>query len=105
MPISLRHLRRFFMPRPASGNASRLLLAFPFTRRRFVLAPRSRFLQGNLQLLDRRLREDCPVVTQQMIGMNFAAAHQLDAFEVARTELEIAVAVLCYLDQQDGLID
>src|SRR6266550_9540824 len=105
MPISLRHLRRFFMARSTPRNASRLLLAFPLARRLLVLTPRCRLLQRNLQLLDRRLRENRPIIAQQVKRMNFVPGDQLNALEIARTEFKIAVAVFRHLDEEDSLVD
>src|SRR5579862_1910744 len=105
MPISLRHLRRFFMPRASARNARSLLLAFAFTlaARRLVLALRSRILQRELQLLDRRLRKDHLLIAQQMIRMHLIARDQLTAFNIPRAEFEIPVPVVRNFYQQHRL--
>src|SRR5215470_4738090 len=93
------------MTRAAPGNSSCLLLAFTLARRRLVSAPRSRILQRNLQLLNCGLRKDYPVVAEKVIRMHFVSSHQLNTFQVSRTEFEIAIAVLRHLDQQRRLVD
>src|SRR5579883_1729949 len=80
MPTSLRHLRRFVMPRPPPGHAGRFLS--PLLRFRLAFAPLRRLAQRYLQLFDRGLRKDDPVVAQQVIGMALVARDQFGPVEV-----------------------
>src|SRR3974390_1180655 len=104
MRSSLRHLRRFFSPSAAAAFFPRLLRRFVFASARLALLFRNRTLQRNLQLLDRRMREDHSVMPQQVIWMHFIPAHQLEPVDIARAQLQIAVVVLGGLYNENRLL-
>src|SRR6266849_8478132 len=102
MRISSGDLRRFFMTRPSSGRSRRFLDSFfrAIFVGRFVLPLRGRVLQRDLKRFNGWLRKDCPVVAEQMVGMNLVAVDQLDTLKIARAQSEVAIAVARHFDQQ-----
>src|ERR1035437_3982821 len=103
MRISSGYLRRFFMSCTPPRSARRLLGAFFFLG--LVLPLRHRRLQRNLQLLNRRLRENRPVIPQQVIRMHLVAAYQLKPLDVAGAQCQVVILVLRLFDNQHRLID
>src|SRR5271157_644193 len=86
------------MPRAPPRSAGRLLCGLVFSRLALLL--RHRILQRNLQLLDRRMRENHAVIPQQVIGMHLVAAHQLEPLNIAGTQGQIAVLVFRFFHDQ-----
>src|SRR5437660_1022641 len=60
--------------------------------------------QRNLQFLDRGMREDYAVILQQVIGMNLIARNQFQPLDISRTALQVLIARVGYVHNQNCLI-
>jgi len=85
--------------------ATSLLFRASFALGRVFVTLGQRTLQRYLQLLDGWLREDCPVVAQQLIRMNHVATDQFHSVEIPRTENQITVSVIRNFDQQRSTVN